>query len=109
MNNIPADSSYKFTSEQVKKIEMLIRENQSLLNNIISYRISDSLLNERVNSSEQQLINCRDIIRLKESQIQHLESTPITTIIDNRKWYEPPLYSLAGAAIGIVLGIIFFK
>jgi hypothetical protein len=105
----PADSNYTFTPEQVKKIEMLIRENKSLHADVASYRISDSLQNVRANSSEMQLINCQEINRLKDYQLQRLESTPVMTVIDNRKWYEPPLYGLAGIAVGIVLGLIFIK
>jgi len=88
---------------------MLIRENQSLQYNVASYRISDSLQNVRANSSEMQLINCQEINRLKDYQLQRLESTPVMTVIDNRKWYEPPLYGLAGTAVGIILGLIFIK
>lgn len=89
---------------------MIIQENQFLRNEINSYLISDSLLNDKVNSSELQLKNCQEINNLKELQIKKLESIPAATVIqNNRKWYEPPLYSLLGVAAGIIISVIFIK
>ena len=107
----PCDSLfYKFSPAQVRKLNMIIQENQFLRNEINSYLISDSLLNDKVNSSELQLKNCQEINNLKELQIKKLESIPAATVIqNNRKWYEPPLYSLLGVAAGIIISVIFIK
>jgi len=78
-----------------------MKENENL------YREKDSLYNVNRILFENKISSLKEIIKLKDEQIEKLERTPLQTIDKSWKWWHYTLAAIGAITFGFTAGVVY--